>query len=173
MRKNFKNLRDKFVHFCRKSPEKGKYSVLTYLGTYVGEFGTDFVYQIIPAANNHRFWAAGIIWYTKLVPNSPTYVKLYRKFQWIADRRSFHDPDRFRSILIDFDQFWSISITLDWWDRDRIVDPIFWWDRNRLDRDPWISQRARKCRKIADFRFWFLKKILKFLVFRNFTLPRN
>ena len=23
--------------------------------TYVGEFGTDFVYQIIPAANNHWF----------------------------------------------------------------------------------------------------------------------
>ena len=42
------------------------------IATYIGEFGTDFVYKIIPAAhylkvittNNHRFWAAGIIWYT-------------------------------------------------------------------------------------------------------------
>ena len=53
--------------------------------TYVGEFGTDFVYQIIPAANNHWFWAAGIIWYTKLVPNSPTYVGINMGKEWEWD----------------------------------------------------------------------------------------
>ena len=43
---------------------------------------------------------------------------------------------RSRSISINFDRFRSISITLNPWDRDRIVDLIFWWDRDRHDLDP-------------------------------------
>ena len=61
-----------FFSFLTRNGSKKVKNQKNKLKTYIGEFGTDFVYQIIPAAhylklittNKHRFWAAGIIWYT-------------------------------------------------------------------------------------------------------------